>query len=58
MTYRTRFAWFPVRLHRIKDYYIEPTNSFVWWKPVFEVLTIWGKWIAYEHNQHGIKGDA
>ena len=60
MTYRTRFAWLPVRLHRLKDHYIEPTHSFVWWGPVFEVLTIWGTWIAYEHNQtaNSIKGNA
>jgi hypothetical protein len=55
---RIRFAWWPVRLWRLDGKFVEQTNTFVWWGKVHEVLTIWGNWTAYEHNQHETRGKA
>lgn len=49
---RIRFAWLPVRLWKLDGHFVEQTDTFVWWSKVHEVLTMWGHWIAYEHNQH------
>ena len=49
---RVRFALFPVRLWRLDGHFAEATNTFVWFGKVHEVLTMWGDWTAYEHNQH------
>lgn len=66
--WRIRFAWRPVRLweqyqSQYGGSFVRPSKDRVWWKPVVEVRTLWGNWVAYADIQmalrdaHGQLGD-